>query len=66
MVVSKYRANKTVIDGITFDSKAEGQYYLYLKEKEAQKLIEGFELQPRFTLQASFEKDGKSIELLSM
>lgn len=57
--MTKYGAKKTVIDGITFDSKAEGQYYTHLKELLQNKLIEGFELQPRFVLQEAFEKDGK-------
>ena len=28
---SKYNAKKVEIDGIKFDSKAEGEYYLHLK-----------------------------------
>lgn len=31
---SKYNAKKVEIDGIKFDSKAEGEYYLHLKRQE--------------------------------
>lgn len=33
---NKFHANKTVIDGITFDSKAESYYYCYLKNLRQQ------------------------------
>ena len=32
--MSKYKSVKMVIDGIKFDSKAEGEFYLYLRRKE--------------------------------
>jgi hypothetical protein len=57
--MTKYNAKKTVIDEITFDSKAEGEYYLILKEKNLNMEIESFRCQPVFILQDSFEKDGK-------
>lgn len=59
--MTKYGAKKTVIDGITFDSKTEGQYYLHLKEKQERGEILAFNLQPSFTLQEGFNKDGKYI-----
>lgn len=58
--MSKYNARKTTIDGIQFDSKAEGQYYLHLKEKQQRGEILAFKLQPKFVLQESFKKDGKT------
>ena len=47
---SKYRANKTSIDGHTFDSKKEADYYCELKLKLQAKEIKGFCLQPTFIL----------------
>lgn len=57
---SKYGAKKIVIDGITFDSKDEGRYYLYLKELKAKDRILNFERQPKYELQPSFKKYGKT------
>jgi hypothetical protein len=57
--VSKYNARKTVIDGIEFDSQAEGKYYLNLLNQKREGVIKDFTLQPRFTLQEAFEKNGK-------
>lgn len=57
--MTKYGAKKTVIDGIRFDSKAEGEYYLHLKKLKEEGAIVGFKLQPRFLLQEAFTKDGK-------
>lgn len=47
---SKYRANKTSIDGHTFDSQKEANYYCELKLKLQAKEIKGFCLQPTFIL----------------
>ena len=47
---SKYRANKTSVDGHTFDSKKEAEYYCELKLKLQGKEINGFCLQPTFML----------------
>jgi hypothetical protein len=58
-VRSKYNAKKIVVDGITFDSKDEAKYYVYLKKKKAKGEIENFELQPKFTLIPAFEYKGK-------
>ncbi|HBJ2602312.1 TPA: DUF1064 domain-containing protein [Clostridium botulinum] len=57
---SKYGSKKIVIDGITFDSKDEGKYYLYLKELKAKDKILNFERQPKYELQPSFKKYGKT------
>ena len=45
---NKYRAVKTEVDGITFDSKAEAKRYVELKLLEKQGLIQNLELQPKF------------------
>ncbi len=58
--LSKYNSKKIVIDGITFDSKDEGKYYEYLKKLKAQGKILNFELQPKYELQPSFKKYGKT------
>jgi hypothetical protein len=60
--MSKYNAKKTAIDGITFDSIAEAKYYTHLKEKRDSGAIKTFKLQPSFTLQEGFKKDGKSFK----
>ena len=58
IILSKYNANKIVIDGYNFDSKAEGQFYENLKEFKSKELILNFELQPKYELQPKFTKDG--------
>ena len=47
---SKYRANKTSIDGHTFDSLKEANYYNDLKLRLKCNDIKGFCLQPTFIL----------------
>jgi hypothetical protein len=54
MFYSKYKAKKTTIDGITFDSKAEAKRYQELKLIERAGQIKNLSLQPRFTLQEGF------------
>ncbi|MCC9090707.1 DUF1064 domain-containing protein [Bacillus pumilus] len=57
---NKYGARKTVVDGITFDSKAEARYYEQLKWLKQAKQIKDFSLQPRFELQEAFKKNDKT------
>ena len=57
--MSKYKSKKVTIDGITFDSKDESLYYLYLKDLKEKGKIRDFGLQEKFILQESFIKDGK-------
>jgi hypothetical protein len=56
---SKYKNIKTAIAGVTFDSKAEANYYLYLLSEKKFGRIKEIELQPKFILQDKFEKNGK-------
>lgn len=56
---SKYGNQKTIVDGITFDSKAEAIYYNQLKWLKQAKQIKDFKLQPRYILQDAFTKNGK-------
>ena len=46
--------NKTVVDGITFDSKMESDYYKYLKEQQRLGIVKSFKLQPEYILQPKF------------
>lgn len=50
----KIAHKKTTIDGITFDSKMESQYYTYLKEEKKKGNIISFELQPEYILQPKY------------
>ena len=56
----KYHNKKTIIDGITFDSKLEAKRYKELKLLEKANLIEGLTLQPSFELIPTFKKNGKT------
>lgn len=47
---NKYNAQKTVVDGITFDSKKEAKRYGELKMLEKAGKIHHLELQPKFKL----------------
>lgn len=47
---SKYNAKKTWVDGISFDSKAEAEFYCELKLMVKCKKIAGFCRQPRFVI----------------
>nr|DAJ77208.1 MAG TPA: Endonuclease [Caudoviricetes sp.] len=53
------RSKKTVIDGITFDSKAEAEYYEYLKRLEKNKKIYRLRCHPTYILQEAVERHGK-------
>lgn len=55
------RAIKKEVDGITFASTMESDYYVYLKAEKAAGRVVRFELQPEFPLQESFKKYGKTI-----
>ncbi|AYP68747.1 hypothetical protein BpsS36_00041 [Bacillus phage vB_BpsS-36] len=59
--MSKYNSKKVTIDGITFDSKAEGNYYLHLKELKTFGTIKDFQCQPEYVLQPKYEKNGKNV-----
>lgn len=52
--MNKYRARKTTIDGITFDSKGEARRYGELKLMERAGAISNLELQPVYVLQEAF------------
>ena len=43
--MNKYRNEKTIVDGITFDSRKEANYYLYLKRLSEEGKISNLRLQ---------------------
>jgi hypothetical protein len=55
---NKYHARRVVIDGIPFDSTAEGNRYQELKHLESLGLIVNLELQPAFPLTVNDVKIG--------
>lgn len=56
---SKYHAKKTVVDGITFDSRKEADRYLVLKSMEEDGAIEDLRRQVRYELVPAFDVDGR-------
>ena len=55
---NKYKNKKTQVDMYVFDSAKEAQRYRELLERA--KEISNLELQPRFLLQESYRKNGKT------
>lgn len=49
MRFSKYKAIKTIVDGITFDSKREAYYYRLYSKLQESGLISELQLQPKFS-----------------
>lgn len=56
---SKYHAAKTVVDGITFDSKREAKRYSELKLMERAGVIKDLQRQVRYELIPAFDAGGK-------
>lgn len=56
----KYRNKKTVVDGITFDSKKEAERYKQLKRMQEAGDISDLELQPEFVIAERVKLDGKT------
>lgn len=56
---SKYHAKKTVVDGVTFDSKREANRYLVLKGMEEDGTIKDLRRQVRYELVPAFDVDGR-------
>lgn len=59
LMPSKYHARKTVVDGITFDSKREAKRYGELKLLERAGAIRDLRRQVRFELIPAFDVGGK-------
>ena len=62
---SKYRANKTIYDGIKFDSQREANRYAELKLLEKAGRIENLQLQVIYELQPAFEFLGSRIRAIN-
>ena len=60
IIRSKFFSKKVVVDGITFDSKKEAQYYLTLKNAEKEGAIKNLELQKEYVLQDKFKINNKT------
>lgn len=58
---SKYRAIKTTVDGIEFDSKKEAMRYQELKLLQKAGVIKDLSLQPNFLLQEAYRKNGRTV-----
>ena len=57
---SKYRAIKTTVDGIEFDSRKEAMRYQELKLLQKAGVIKDLSLQPNFLLQEKFKYQGET------
>lgn len=62
---NKYKNKKVVYDGIKFDSKKEGAYYLKLKLLEEKGIISDLKLQVKFELQPKFQFGNKTIRAIN-
>lgn len=58
--MNKYRNKKTQVDMYVFDSIAESKRHKELALLQRAGEIQNLELQPRFLLQESFKKNGKT------
>ncbi len=61
MRTNKFNAKKCVIDGILFDSKSEGRYYVRLKSYKDLGIVKELILQPSYTLQEKFKHGNTTI-----
>lgn len=55
---SKYRAVRTQVDGIWFDSKAEARHYATLKQHQTVTRIKNLRVHPRYPLHVNGKKLG--------
>lgn len=61
----KYKSKKVEVDSITFHSKLEAEYYIYLKRLKEEGKIKDFTLQQKFILQPSYKKYGKTVRAIT-
>lgn len=57
----RIKAVKKTVDGVTFDSTMEANYYEYLKKEQAAGNVLRFELQPEYQLLDAYVKYGRKI-----
>ena len=62
---TKFHSMKCEVDDMTFDSIMEARYYVYLRQLQAENIVDTFECQRTFELQPKFKKDGKTIRPIS-
>lgn len=62
---SKYKNRKTIVNGITFDSKKEAMRYLALRSLESDGKIEGLQRQQKFILAPPVSLGGRKKPALS-
>lgn len=63
--MNKYKNKKAQVDMYVFDSIAESMRYKELKLLERAGEISNLELQPKFLLQESFKKNGKTYKAIN-
>lgn len=61
---SKYNAKKTTVDGITFDSKKEADYYCELLIMKMAGEVISFEMQVPYELQPKYQRNGKTFRAI--
>lgn len=61
----KYGAKKATVDGITFDSKKECDYYCELKIRRMAGEIKDFDMQVPFEVQPPFKRNGRAIRAIN-
>lgn len=59
--MSKYNSIKVTIDGITFDSRKEANYYCELKMLRMAGVVKDFDMQVPFTLLDGYKRKGKAV-----
>ena len=59
-MINKYKNIKTTVDGFTFDSKGEANRYQELLLFQRAGEISELNIQPKYILQESFKKNGKT------
>ena len=62
---SKYKAVKTEVDGIKFDSKKEANRHIELKKLEKANVISSLKLQVKHVLQPKFKMGNKTIRAIT-
>lgn len=65
MKYNKYNNKKVEYDGYKFDSKKEAEFYKKLKALQKAGKIKKIEVHPKFELQPSFKKNGKTYRAIN-
>ena len=61
---NKYNASKTIVDGITFDSIKEAEYYCELKLRVMAGEVTKFDMQVPYVLQEKYKIHGKTVRAI--